>query len=186
MARSCSRCRAGGQTLRLSHLSVTSNTQTVIVHNLACQEFSGSTLRYGLRGLATALHPGKPGSKTQFRFELLDLADLASVAAFGERLRDREEAVDVLINDAAVMTPPRRKVTKDGFELQFGTNYLGHCALTAQLFPLPRRGKDARVATVSSIRQAPPGPLTKRWRGACGRQGPSKPQPESFSSSAYQ
>lgn len=86
----------------------------------------------------------------QVRFERLDLADLASVAAFGERLRDEEEAVDVLINNAGVMTPPRRKVTKDGFELQFGTNYLGHFALTAQLLPLLRRGKDARVVSVSS------------------------------------
>ncbi len=84
-------------------------------------------------------------------FEPVDLADLASVAAFGQRLRDSRERIDILINNAAVMTPPQRQTTADGFELQFGTNYLGHFALTAHLLPLLMRGQDPRVVTLSSI-----------------------------------
>ncbi len=85
------------------------------------------------------------------RFETLDLADLASVAAFGARLRAASGRLDLLINNAGVMTPPRRGVTADGFELQLGTNYLGHFALTAQLLPLLRQGRDARVVHLSSL-----------------------------------
>ena len=84
-------------------------------------------------------------------FELVDLADLASVAAFGQRLCASRERIDTLINNAAVMTPPQRQTTADGFELQFGTNYLGHFALTAHLLPLLRHGRDPRVVTLSSI-----------------------------------
>lgn len=84
-------------------------------------------------------------------FEPVDLADLASVAAFGQRLRENRERIDTLINNAAVMTPPRRKATTDGLELQFGTNYLGHFTLTAHLLSLLRRGQDPRVVTLSSI-----------------------------------
>jgi len=85
------------------------------------------------------------------RFELVDLACLKSVAEFGARLRDQVEHLDLLINNAAVMRPPGRLESADGFELQLATNYLGHFALTAQLMPLLRRGKDARVVTLSSI-----------------------------------
>jgi NAD(P)-dependent dehydrogenase (short-subunit alcohol dehydrogenase family) len=61
------------------------------------------------------------------------------------------ESLDLLINNAGVMTRPVRRVTADGFELQFGVNYLGHFALTAHLLPLLRRGLDPRVVNVSSI-----------------------------------
>ncbi len=84
-------------------------------------------------------------------FEMLDLASLGSIHAFGERLRQRHGSLDLLINNAAVMTPPTRQVTTDGFELQFGTNYLGHFALTAQLLPLLRKGSKPRVVNLSSI-----------------------------------
>jgi NAD(P)-dependent dehydrogenase (short-subunit alcohol dehydrogenase family) len=87
----------------------------------------------------------------QIRFALLDLASLASIAAFGERLRGERGSLDVLINNAGVMTPPVRLETSDGFELQLGTNYLGHFALTAHLMPLLRQGRDARVVTLSSV-----------------------------------
>ncbi|AQZ54504.1 SDR family oxidoreductase [Martelella mediterranea] len=93
----------------------------------------------------------KSAGQTRVRFEPVDLADLASVASFGQRLRDSRERIDTLINNAAVMTPPQRRTTADGFELQFGTNYLGHFALTAHLLPLLRRGQDPRVVTLSSI-----------------------------------
>lgn len=85
------------------------------------------------------------------RFEALDLASLASVDAFGRRLRAERDSLDLLVNNAAVMTPPKRQETADGFELQFGTNHLGHFALTAHLLPLLRRGTAPRVVTVSSV-----------------------------------
>ncbi|MUZ75410.1 SDR family NAD(P)-dependent oxidoreductase [Agrobacterium vitis] len=85
------------------------------------------------------------------RVEELDLADLASVEAFGGRMCDKNQAIDTLINNAAVMMVPRRQVTKDGFEMQFGTNHLGHFALTAHLMPLLRRGHGARVVTVCAL-----------------------------------
>tara|TARA_R110002124_G_scaffold114535_11_gene269260 strand:- start:10689 stop:11642 length:954 start_codon:yes stop_codon:yes gene_type:complete len=84
-------------------------------------------------------------------FEPLDLGNLTSIAAFGRRLGASRERVDVLINNAGVMTPPERKTTADGFELQFGTNYLGHFALTAHLLPLLTRAANPRVVTLSSI-----------------------------------
>lgn len=85
------------------------------------------------------------------RFEKLDLASLSSVAEFAERLRMQCDSLDLLINNAGVMTPPRRLETEDGFELQLGANYLGHFALTARLMPLLRKGRDARVVSVSSV-----------------------------------
>lgn len=85
------------------------------------------------------------------RFEPLDLASLEDVRAFAERLTAQERPVDLLINNAAVMTPPLRLETEDGFELQFGTNYLGHFALTGLLLPLLRRASCPRVVTLSSI-----------------------------------
>jgi len=90
-----------------------------------------------------------PGASV--RFERLDLASLKSIADFRERLRSDRDSLDLLINNAGVMVPPRRQETSDGFELQLGTNYLGHFALTSQLLPLLRKGKDARVVTLSSI-----------------------------------
>lgn len=85
------------------------------------------------------------------RFEEVDLASLRSVAAFCDRLNGQRECLDLLVNNAAVMAPPERRETSDGFELQFGTNYLGHFALTAGLLPLLRGGSKARVVTLSSV-----------------------------------
>jgi len=90
-----------------------------------------------------------PGGRV--RFEQLDLANLASIAGFGERLRGQQDSVDLLINNAGVMVPPRRRETADGFELQLGTNHLGHFALTAALLPLLRRSGSARVVSLSSV-----------------------------------
>jgi NAD(P)-dependent dehydrogenase (short-subunit alcohol dehydrogenase family) len=83
-------------------------------------------------------------------FETLDLADLASIAAFAERMKAQHSHIDVLVNNAAVMALPMRQTTKDGFEMQFGTNHLGHFALTARLLPLLRAAQNPRVTTVSS------------------------------------
>lgn len=84
-------------------------------------------------------------------FEELDLADLGSIAGFGERMTARHYCIDTLVNNAGLMTPPRREETADGFELQFGVNYLGHFALTAHLLPLLRQAVSPRVVTLSSI-----------------------------------
>jgi NAD(P)-dependent dehydrogenase (short-subunit alcohol dehydrogenase family) len=89
--------------------------------------------------------------KAKVRFESLDLASLASVAAFAGRLSTQGRAIDLLVNNAGVMTPPKRKTTQDGFELQFGTNHVGHFALTAHLLPLLVSAKTPRVVTVSSL-----------------------------------
>lgn len=89
-------------------------------------------------------------AKAAVRFEQVDLASLRSIEGFATRLRNQTEKIDVLINNAAVMTPPKREQTSDGFELQLGTNYLGHFALTAQLLPLLKKGH-ARVVTLSSV-----------------------------------
>ncbi|MGX8905988.1 oxidoreductase [Streptomyces netropsis] len=81
-------------------------------------------------------------------FAPLDLADLASVRAFAADLTD--DRLDLLINNAGVMALPQRR-TVDGFEMQFGTNHLGHFALTGLLLPrLREAGRGARVVTVSS------------------------------------
>jgi NAD(P)-dependent dehydrogenase (short-subunit alcohol dehydrogenase family) len=90
-----------------------------------------------------------PGANVTFG--ALDLASLESIESFGERLRSSRDSLDLLINNAAVMAPPKREVTCDGFELQFGTNYLGHFALTAQLLPLLRKGNKPRVVSLSSV-----------------------------------
>ena len=80
----------------------------------------------------------------------LDLASLDSVAALGERLREEGRPIHILVNNAGVMTPPDRQTTVDGFELQFGTNHLGHFALVAHLLPLLRAGH-ARVTSQLSV-----------------------------------
>ncbi len=77
----------------------------------------------------------------------LDLSSLQSVRAFAEKMRAEKVTIDVLINNAGVMAIPRAQ-TADGFEMQFGTNHLGHFALTALLSPL--LAEKARVVTVSS------------------------------------
>lgn len=79
----------------------------------------------------------------------LDLADLASVRAFAEAFAQRYSKLDVLVNNAGVMALPYCK-TADGFEMQFGTNHLGHFALTGALLKLLLATPNARVVTVSS------------------------------------
>lgn len=80
----------------------------------------------------------------------LDLASLASVAALSEALAAEGDPIHLLINNAGVMTPPERQVTADGFELQLGSNHLGHVALVAGVLPLLRAGA-ARVVSQVSI-----------------------------------
>ncbi len=79
----------------------------------------------------------------------LDLADLADVRRATDELLDRHDRIDVLVNNAGIMIPPYR-TTAEGFELQIGTNHLGHFAWTAALWPMLRASR-ARVVTVSSL-----------------------------------
>ncbi|GIF73416.1 SDR family oxidoreductase [Asanoa siamensis] len=80
----------------------------------------------------------------------LDLSRLDSVTALGDHLRREGRPIHILVNNAGVMTPPRRRSTADGFELQFGSNHLGHVALVACLLPLLRAGR-ARVTSQISV-----------------------------------
>jgi NAD(P)-dependent dehydrogenase (short-subunit alcohol dehydrogenase family) len=92
-----------------------------------------------------AAHPG-----AQLEVRRIDLADLASVAAFADGLIAAGVPVDVLVNNAGVMAPPTRQVTADDFELQFGSNFLGPFALTMRLLPLILAAPAPRVVTMSS------------------------------------
>ena len=90
-----------------------------------------------------------PRPARPLELEELDLSSLDSVRAFAERYRGGHDGLDLLINNAGVMAPPRGR-TADGFELQFGTNHLGHFALTGLLIGAMEGRTDARVVTLSS------------------------------------
>ncbi len=109
---------------------------------MACRDAAkGTAAARTLEGLV-------PGARVELA--TLDLANLASVQSFAEGFRSSHpEGLDLLVNNAGVMAPPRRE-TADGFELQLGTNLLGHFALTGRLIELMRTRPDARVVTVSS------------------------------------
>ncbi len=102
------------------------------------------------KGLAavTRIRTERPDARVEFG--MLDLADLDSVRAFAATLASDPGTVDVLVNNAGVMFPPR-VLTRQGNESQFAINHLGHFALTGLLFEKLRGGRDARVVTVSSL-----------------------------------
>jgi NAD(P)-dependent dehydrogenase (short-subunit alcohol dehydrogenase family) len=107
---------------------------------LACRNLDlGQQAAVRIRAIA-------PGVEVSVRH--LDLASLASVDAFAD---DWNWHLDLLINNAGLMTPRRWKPTEDGFELQFGTNHLGHYALTGRLLPSLLAAESPRVVTVSSL-----------------------------------
>jgi NAD(P)-dependent dehydrogenase (short-subunit alcohol dehydrogenase family) len=85
---------------------------------------------------------------------LLDLADLSNIRAFADGVRSSYPSIHLLINNAGVMAIPR-STTADGFEMQFGTNHLGHFALTGLLLPTVLAASDARIVTVSSTAHKP-------------------------------
>lgn len=95
--------------------------------------------------LIRARHP-----QANVRFEQVDLARLTDVAGFAERMLADGRPIDILVNNAGVMALATRQTTADGFEMQFGTNYLSHFALTARLLPL-LTAASARVAQLASI-----------------------------------
>jgi len=93
----------------------------------------------------TAQHPD-----ASVLLEDLDLSSLESVSTLGERMRSEGTPIDVFVGNAGVMNPPERQTTRDGFELQFGTNHLGHVALVGALLPL-LRAANGRVVMQSSV-----------------------------------
>ena len=115
---------------------------------------AGATVVMGCRDLgkaevaAASIREAVPGANLEI--EALDLADLASIGAFAGRVKAHHPRIDLLINNAGVMAPPRRE-TKDGFEMQIGTNHLGHFALTGRLLPSLLASAEPRVVTISSV-----------------------------------
>jgi len=107
------------------------------VRNRGKGEAAAAEIRAGAPGATVILHN-------------LDLSSLESVAGVGETLRAEGAPIHLLINNAGVMTPPQRQTTAEGFELQMGTNHLGHVALLAHLMPLLQAGK-ARVTSQISV-----------------------------------
>ncbi|MEV6106606.1 oxidoreductase [Streptomyces sp. NPDC051940] len=101
------------------------------------------------RRAADRIAAGLPDAALEVR--RLDLADLDSVRAFAGRLRADHTRLDVLVNNAGVMAPPRQ-LSAQGHELQFAVNHLGHFALTGLLLDLLAAGRDPRVVTVTSLR----------------------------------
>ncbi len=100
------------------------------------------------RGGAAAQRICRAARQAQVEVDALDLSNLESVQAFAENWTG---PLDLLINNAGVMAPPRWTATVDGFELQMGTNHLGHFALTGRLLPWLLAADRSRVVTVSSI-----------------------------------
>lgn len=80
---------------------------------------------------------------------ILNLASLSQVKSFADQFKNKHQQLDILINNAGVMIPPPAK-TDDGFELQFGVNFIGHFALTGHLFPWLKKSPAARIVTLSS------------------------------------
>ena len=118
---------------------------------LACKN---ATVIIGARNVTKAegaiadIKQSYPRAKVSFR--PLDLTNLNSINAFANSILTDFERIDVLINNAGIMACPYA-TTEDGFEMQFGTNHLGHFALTGLLLPLLGQTKDARIVVLSSI-----------------------------------
>ena len=102
--------------------------------------------------VAQEIRSASPDAQVEVRE--LDLASLASVRAFAEKLNAEEPVLDLLVNNAGIMMTPAQK-TADGFEMQLGTNHLGHFALTGLLLDALGKSSDPRVVTVSSIEHKP-------------------------------
>src|SRR3984957_17005270 len=99
---------------------------------------------------ATVGHVGQGLTRPSAEIALLDLASLASIRNFALGFAARRQPLDILINNAGVMALPTRQLTEDGFERQFGTNHLGHFALTGYMVPNLLAADEPRVVTVSS------------------------------------
>ncbi len=102
------------------------------------------------KGKEAALRIERATPGAHVALQELDLTSLDSVRAAAEQLKSNYDAIDLLINNAGVMFTPR-STTKDGFELQFGTNHLGHFAFTSLLLDRVLAATGSRVVTVSSL-----------------------------------
>jgi NAD(P)-dependent dehydrogenase (short-subunit alcohol dehydrogenase family) len=102
------------------------------------------------RGTAALERLGAEAPGSQAELAQIDLADLTSVERFADGFLAGGQELDVLINNAGVMAIPHREITAQGYERQFGTNHLGHFALTGRLLPVLARRPGRRVVTVSS------------------------------------
>jgi NAD(P)-dependent dehydrogenase (short-subunit alcohol dehydrogenase family) len=107
-------------------------------------------VRNARKGEAAVARIRQANPRANVSLRELDLSSLASVAALAEHLHEEGRPISLLVNNAGVMTPPARRTTADGFELQFGTNHLGHFALVGHLLPLLRAGR-ARVTSQISV-----------------------------------
>ena len=120
--------------------------------------------RGGASVVGTARSPGKAEAaavairnavpRAKLEMKILDLADLDSVRSFAAEVIETHGDIDVLVNNAGVMMPPR-SLSKGGIELQFATNHLGHFALTGLLLESLGSGMDPRVVTVTSLEHRP-------------------------------
>ncbi len=108
-------------------------------------------IRNEAKGARAAEHIRTRVPEAKLTIKRLDLSSLASVAALGDELNAEGRPIDVLVNNAAVIAHRQRDTTADGFELQFGTNHLGHFALTGRLLPLLRAASAPRVVTISAM-----------------------------------
>lgn len=127
-----------GMGLRIAGRLAAAGAEVVMpVRNPAKGDKAAATIRNRVPGAALSL-------------PALDLSSLDSVAALADTLRADGRSIHLLIGNAGVMTPPTRQTTADGFELQLGTNHLGHFALVARLLPLLREGR-ARVTSQISV-----------------------------------
>ncbi|RNA08951.1 retinol dehydrogenase 13-like [Brachionus plicatilis] len=91
----------------------------------------------------------KSGNK-QVDYELIDLSDLDSIKAFSRNIQSKIDQLDILVNNAGVMGCPESWKTKQGFDMQFGVNYLGHFLLTNLLLDLIKKTPKSRIINVSS------------------------------------
>jgi NAD(P)-dependent dehydrogenase (short-subunit alcohol dehydrogenase family) len=107
------------------------------------------------RGEDALARLGEDSPSAHTELVVFDLASLASVHGFAQEELAKRRPIHILINNAGVMAPPKRLQTADGFELQFGTNVLGHFALTGLLMPAlelaAESGERPRVVTIASI-----------------------------------
>ena len=110
----------------------------------------------------------------KYELEICDLADLSSVKEFTDRFKKRNIGLHTLVNNAGIMMPPERQLSKDGFEMQWATNHLGHFALTGQLLESMKGTYNPRVVNVTSI---------LLWQGKLRQGVPIDfcPSPEAYS-----
>lgn len=144
---------ARGHDLRGRHALVTGGASGIGVETVRALASCGADVTVAVRNVADgaevvaelqSLYPD-----AALHLLELDLGSLASIDAATQAFLERGVALDILINNAGVMATPFER-TSDGFELQFGTNHLGHFALTTSLLPALRRAQGARVVALSS------------------------------------